>query len=79
LQATVNMRDAGCLRMNTEQAEKLSLSAGSKVHVKQGEGTAILPLLIDDHVPAGCVWVPSGLESVKNLSTLFGSVDVEKV
>ncbi len=79
LQATVNMRDAGCLRMSSEQAEKLSLSTGSKVHVKQGEGTAILPLLIDDNVPAGCVWMPTGLESVKNLSTLFGSVDVEKV
>jgi len=79
LQATQNMADASCLRLNQAQAEKLGLADAEQVHVKQGDGTAILSLVIDDNIPPGCAWMPSGIKAVENLSTQFGSVDVEKV
>jgi len=73
------MKNASCLRNNSAQADKLNLTGAEQVHVKQGEGTAILAMTIDENIPAGCVWIPSGLKQVENLSTLFGSVEVEKV
>ena len=79
LQATENMRESNCLRVNLEQAQKLGLEDAQQVHVKQGEGTTILPLQIDEAIPAGCVWIPSGIKAVKNLTSAFGSVEVEKV
>ena len=79
LQATINMSRASCLRVNTAQADQLDILDADKVHVKKAEGTAILPIMIDDNVPTGCVWIPSGIKSVENLSTQFGPVTVEKV
>ena len=79
LQATDNMHQSSCLRVNLAQAEKLGIEQSQQVHVKQGEGTAILPLQIDEDIPAGCVWIPSGIKAVQNLSDAFGSVEVEKL
>lgn len=79
LQATQNMLDAACARINPAQAEKLGLNDAEQVHVKQGEGTAILSLSIDDSIPAGCIWIPSGIKEVENLCVMFGSVEVDKV
>jgi len=79
LQATPNMQQASCLRVNTAQAEKLGLQDAEQVHIKQGEGTAVLPLLIDEAVPAGCAWVPGGIKAVENLGGFYGNIEVEKV
>ncbi len=79
LQATVNTQDANCLRMNSAQAEKSGLMGAEQVHIKQGEGTAVLSLVIDEHVPVGCAWLPMGVKAVENLSGFYGSIEVEKV
>ena len=79
LQSSVNMKNASCLRVNSAQAEKLGLTGAEQVHIKQGDGTAILSMSIDENIPAGCVWIPTGIKKVENLTTLFGSVEVEKV
>lgn len=79
LQATPNMQESSCLRVNRAQSEKLGLNGAEQVHIAQGDGTAILSLQIDDNIPAGCVWIPSGIKAVENLSGLFASVEVEKV
>lgn len=79
LQATQNMAEAACVRINTAQAEKLGLSDADQVHIEQGEGTAVMSLRIDDNIPAGCAWIPTGIKAVENLAGLFGSVTVEKV
>ena len=79
LQATVNSQEANCLRMNTAQAEKSGLLDAQQVHIKQGEGTAVLDLVLDEHVPAGCAWLPVGVKAVEGLSGFYGSIEVEKV
>ncbi len=83
LQNTVNMQGATCVRMNTTQAEKLGLDDAEKVHVSQKlgkeTGTAVLEFQLDDNIPVGCVWVPTGIKEVDNLPGLFGNVEVEKV
>ncbi len=79
LQDTVNMQQARCARMNRQQADKLGLADAEKVHIQQGEGTAIVDFTIDDNVPTGCVWIATGFDEVKNLPSMFGSVEVEKL
>ncbi len=79
LQETPNTSDANCIRINSAQAKSIGLNAGSQVHIKQGEGTAALPLVVDEHIPAGCVWVPSAIKSVKGLSGMSGRIELETI
>ncbi len=79
LQATPLMVEQNTISMNREQAQKLKLVDADRVHIKQGEGTAVLALRLSDEVPAGCVSIPSGTESVKALGQAFGTVDLERV
>ncbi len=79
LQATPLMRTMGSVAINGEQAQQSKLHKAEQVQVKQGKGTGVLPLLIDDSVPPGCACVPMGLDSVRHLSAPFGKVSLEKV
>ncbi len=65
--------------MNREQAEASKLASCEQVQVKQGKGTAVLPLRIDEGIPTGCVYVPSGIDAVKHLAEVYGKVELEKV
>ena len=65
--------------MNSAQAEKSGLVSAEQVHIKQGKGTAVLPLRLDEGVPDGCVYVPAGIDAVRYLADAFGKVSREKV
>jgi NADH-quinone oxidoreductase subunit G len=65
--------------MNQTQADKFKLTGAEHVQVKQGQGTATLPLRIDENVPAGCVFIPTGIDAVKNLTGAYGMVELEIV
>ena len=45
--------------MNASQIDKLGLKAGSTVQVVAPQGVAHLDLVVDPHVPEGCVLVPA--------------------
>ncbi len=77
LQRTALMAAARALRVCAATADRLGLGDGGQAHVTQGEGTAILPVVIDESVPAGCVALPAGVEEAATLGGLFGSVTVE--
>jgi len=79
LQATPLMKKQCAVVMNSEQAQAAKLASCEQVQVKQGKGTAVLPLRIDESVPTGCVYVPSGIDAVKHLSDAFGKITLEKV
>ncbi|MCP4388128.1 MAG: molybdopterin-dependent oxidoreductase, partial [Gammaproteobacteria bacterium] len=79
LQATPLMKLQSAVVMNRAQAQQSKLESCDKVQVKQGKGTAVLPLRIDEAVPTGCVFVPSGIDAVKHLSTAYGKITLEKV
>jgi NADH-quinone oxidoreductase subunit G len=66
-------------RMNTRQAEKSLLADSEKVKVNQGSAHAYLPLIIDEGIPDGCIWISSALQSSMTLGETFASVEVEKV
>ncbi len=79
LQATPLMRAQCAVVMNRRQAEDANLTDCDQVQIKQDKGTAVLPLRIDESVPAGCVYVPSGIDAVSHLSDAFGNINLEKV
>jgi NADH-quinone oxidoreductase subunit G len=79
LQATPLMKQQCALVMNRQQARAAKLESSEQVQVKQGKGTAVLPLRIDEGVPTGCVYVPSGIDAVRHLSDAFGKITLEKV
>jgi NADH-quinone oxidoreductase subunit G len=79
LQATPLMKSQSTVIINRQQAKDSKLLACDQVQVKQGKGTAVLPLQIDEAVPAGCVYVPGGIEAVKHLADAYGKVSLEKV
>jgi NADH-quinone oxidoreductase subunit G len=66
--------------MNPADAQRLGLDdeTGS-VSVKQGEGSAMLKLIIDEGVPAGSVWIPMAVRGSELLGDPFGEVVLEKV
>ena len=73
------MKSQSAVVINRSQAEKSKLVSCTQVQIKQGKGTAVLPLRIDEAVPNGCAYVPSGIDAVRHLSDAYGKVDLEKV
>ena len=79
LQATPLMRMQSSVSMNRAMAGLSKLLNSDQVQIKQGKGTAVLPLRLDEGVPDGCVYIPGGIEAVRYLADAFGKISLEKV
>ncbi len=79
LQATPLMHAQSAVVMSRQLATEQKLISSEQVQVKQGRGTAVLPLRIDDGVPDGCVYVPVGIDAVRHLAEPYGKVSLEKM
>ncbi len=62
------------LSMNAALARKLGLADGASVAVTQGAAQATLPVTIDEGVPEGCVWIPTGIAAAADLGPAYGTV-----
>ncbi len=65
-------------RICEQTLSELGLTAGTTVKVRQGQGEAVLPLKLDNSVPAGCVRVAAAHASTVGLGEMFGSISVER-
>ncbi len=79
LQQTPLMRMQSAVVMNRNTAKDRKLLGSEQVQVKQGKGTAVLPLRLDEGVADGCVYVPLAIGEVSNLSGAFGNISLEKL
>jgi len=77
LQHTPDAWKAG-LRINADTASQLGLTDGGSAVLRQGEGELTLPLIVDERVPANCVWMPAGVPGSELLGESFGVVSLEK-
>jgi len=59
-------------------AGELGLKAGERVRVRQGEGTAVVEVGIDERLPAGCVRLAAAHRHTAGLGPMFGSVSLER-
>ena len=68
--------------LGSAEWERLGLGEGGIVALRQsrpdgGEGQSVtLPARLDDGVPEGCVWVPTGLAETRALGELFGPIEI---
>jgi NADH-quinone oxidoreductase subunit G len=79
LQATPLMQMQASVSMNRQMAVSSKLLDSEQVQIKQGKGTAVLPLLLDETIPDGCVYIPAGIDAVRHLADAFGKISLEKV
>jgi len=79
-QALQKTRDAAAptARMNTATLAQLGGTVGAQVRVKQGSGEALLMVVADETVPAGCVRVAAAHSSTAALGDMFGAITVER-
>jgi NADH-quinone oxidoreductase subunit G len=65
--------------INSKQAQASGVAGAEKVKVTQAGGHSYLPLVIDDGVPDGCVWIATATTGAISLGAAFGPVELEKV
>jgi len=56
----------------------LSIADGDHVSVQQNGSAVSLPAKLDNSVPEGCVWIPTGIPETQALGDLFGAIEVQK-
>jgi len=66
-------------RMNQLLMTELGLQAGDTVLVKQGEGSAVLQVRLDNHVAKGCVRIQAASPITASLGELMGELTIEKI
>jgi NADH-quinone oxidoreductase subunit G len=65
--------------MNSRLMSSLGVSQKDLVLVKQGNGSARLPVALDDRLPDQCVRVAAAHESTSGMGPMFGTVSLEKI
>ena len=66
-------------RMCASQLAELGLVEGDIVSVKQDKGSAVLTVMLDNHVAKGCVRVAAANKDTTGLGDLMGDITVEKL
>ncbi len=64
--------------LHVQQAQELDLVGAEHVIVSQDGNESRLPLLLDDSVPLGCAWIPSGLAGATDLAAGVGEISLRK-
>ncbi len=72
LQATPDGRVPIAARMHSATLAGCGLIEGAQVSVRQGEGVVRLPIIVDDRVAKGCVFVPSASVETAALGPVVG-------
>jgi NADH-quinone oxidoreductase subunit G len=67
------------IRLNPAFAQALDLEGCEYARVQQGEGAAVLPLVVDAGVPNECIWLASGLDETAQLGPMMGEVQISAV
>ena len=59
-------------------AEKLGVTEGQHVHVRQGGSSVQLALAVDDSLADDTVWVPAAIAETADLGPMFGDIEIER-
>jgi NADH-quinone oxidoreductase subunit G len=78
LQATADAA-APVASLSSATAERIGLNAGDPVRITQDSGEAVLPVALDDRIPAGCVRIPAAHPLTAGLGAMSGEVQLERV
>lgn len=62
--------------LHPELARELGLVEAKQARVRQNGNEVILPLVLDEGIPKGCVWVSAGLTGSATLGPAIGAIEV---
>ncbi|MGM3274103.1 NADH-quinone oxidoreductase subunit NuoG [Ralstonia sp. 24A2] len=79
LQLTAAARAAVRAGLPADLFAQLGLANGDAVRVTQGQGSVVLPAVLDKSLASGVIRVPAATEASSKLGAMFGAVSVEKV
>ena len=79
LQLTAAARAAVRASLSADVFAQLGLANGDAVRVTQGQGSVVLPAVLDKSLASGVIRVPAATEASAQLGAMFGAVSVEKV
>jgi NADH-quinone oxidoreductase subunit G len=79
LQETYDAQFPHGAHMNSSVAREHSLTQGDSVVVSQGEHQVGLTVVIDERIPAGCVFVAQGLTAHGNLGAGYEPIEMKRV
>jgi len=78
LQLTAAARRAQQVSLSADLFAGLGIQSGDPVRVTQGEGSVVLPGVLEKTLPANTVRVPAATPAAMGLGAMFGTVKVEK-
>jgi NADH-quinone oxidoreductase subunit G len=64
------------IRLHPEQARALGLSEAQQARVSQNGNDVVLPLVMDEGIAPGCVWIPAGLADTLALGPAIGPIEI---
>jgi NADH-quinone oxidoreductase subunit G len=64
--------------IGTALAQSLSVKAGERVRVRQGDGDALVEVAVDERLPAGCVRLAAAHRHTSGLGPMYGTVSIER-
>lgn len=65
------------VRLHPEVAQALGVAGREQVQVRQNGRAVELPLVLDESIPQGCAWIPTGLPASAALGPAVGPVIIQ--
>ncbi len=78
-QALQEMIPAQWMYLNPADMDRLDFDEGDLIKAVQGDGSVQLPVMADEAVPVGCVWIQSGTTAANALGEAFGYIDLDRI
>ncbi|WP_427312911.1 NADH-quinone oxidoreductase subunit NuoG [Cupriavidus sp. H39] len=78
LQLSAAARRAMQIALPADLFVRLGIQSGDPVRVTQGQGSVVLPAVLEATLPANTVRVPAATPAAMSLGAMFGTVTVEK-
>jgi NADH-quinone oxidoreductase subunit G len=78
LQRTRDAQISSAVGMSPADADGLLLCDGEVVTVKQNDRTARMPVIVDQGILPGCVWIDTGTDASAQLGPAWGAVEISK-
>ncbi|RDK09554.1 NADH-quinone oxidoreductase subunit NuoG [Cupriavidus lacunae] len=78
LQLSAAARRAMQIALPADLFARLGIQSGDPVRVTQGQGSVVLPAVLEATLPANTVRVPAATPAAMSLGAMFGAVTVEK-
>ncbi|MCY1229957.1 hypothetical protein D9M72_423500 [compost metagenome] len=78
LQLSAAARRAMQIALPADLFASLGIQSGDPVRVTQGQGSVVLPAVLEATLPANTVRVPAATPAAMSLGAMFGTVTVEK-